>query len=141
MSEFEQLARDIAVAHGLQPELVCAVCEQESGWNNWAIRFEPAFKAKYVDPLGLSPTEGTARSFSWGLMQLMGEVARELGYKDNLAKLCDPATGLEWGCRLLVKKLEGSSVHDGLQRWNGGGSAVYADQVLARVAKYATPSS
>ena len=139
MNELTQLAAAAAKTHGLDPVLVCAVCEQESGWEPWSIRFEPAFKTRYVDPLGLTDTESFARSFSWGLMQLMGQVARELGFQGHLASLCDPATGLEWGCKLLINKLKdvNGDVHMGLQRWNGGGNPNYADQVIARMPKYA----
>lgn len=142
-SPFQQLAVAAAKTHGLDPSLVCAVVEQESAWDPWSIRFEPRFLARYVQPLGLADTESYARSFSWGLMQLMGQVARELGYKGHLAALCDPATGLEWGCKHLAAKV--ADVHGeikmALQRWNGGGNPNYADQVLGRMSKYADPSS
>lgn len=143
MSDLQQLAITAAQAHGLDARLVLAVCEQESNWNPWAIRFEPRFLARYVAPLGLTDTESYARSFSWGLMQLMGQVARELGYKGNLAALCDPTIGLEWGCKHLANKLKDvhGDVHMGLQRWNGGGNPNYADQVIARMSKYANPPS
>ena len=32
-----------AQKYGLEPEIVAAVCEQESGWDPLAVRFEPAF--------------------------------------------------------------------------------------------------
>lgn len=143
MSDLIQLAKATAQQHGLDPVLVCAVCEQESAWNPWALRFEPRFYARYVEPLGLSDTESYARSFSWGLMQLMGQVSRELGFDGHLASLCDPAVALEWGCRHLANKLKdvNGDVHMALQRWNGGGNPNYADQVLARMPKYANPPS
>ena len=75
------LARATAEAHQLDAALVCAICEQESAWNPWAIRYEPAFFAHYVAPQlaagQISNTEAQARAFSWGLMQVMGQVARE----------------------------------------------------------------
>ncbi len=40
------LARRAAAAQSLDPALVCAVVEQESAWNPWAIRYEPLFFAK-----------------------------------------------------------------------------------------------
>jgi soluble lytic murein transglycosylase-like protein len=143
VNELQPLAAAAAKAHGLDPGLVCAVVEQESGWNQWAIRHEPAFFTRYVQPLGLADTEGVARSFSWGLMQLMGEVARELGYTGHLAALCEPSIGLEWGCRHLANKMRAANgdVHAALQHWNGGGNASYADQVIARMPKYATNDS
>jgi hypothetical protein len=45
------LAQRAAEAEGLDTALVCAVVEQESGWNPWAMRYEPGFFAKYVAPL------------------------------------------------------------------------------------------
>jgi len=103
------LARAAAAAHSLDPALVCAVCEQESAWNPWAIRYEPGFLARYVAPLftagKISATEAYARSFSWGLMQVMGQVAREHDFTGaSVAQLCDPATGLDVGCQVLAHK-------------------------------------
>jgi soluble lytic murein transglycosylase-like protein len=40
------LARKAASAQSLDAALVCAVVEQESGWNPWAMRYEPAFFVK-----------------------------------------------------------------------------------------------
>jgi soluble lytic murein transglycosylase-like protein len=134
------LARAAAAAHSLDPALVCAVCEQESAWNPWAIRYEPGFLARYVAPLftagKISATEAYSRSFSWGLMQVMGQVAREHGFVDaSLAELCDPDIGLDVGCRVLAHKLvaAGGSVERALQLWNGGANPDYAAQVLARL--------
>jgi hypothetical protein len=105
--EIIDLARQIACEHGLDPALACAVIEQESAWNPWAVRYEPAFLSRYIAPLytagKFSPTEAYMRSMSWGLMQVMGQVAREFGFKEqSLAELCDPATGIEFGCRILA---------------------------------------
>ena len=86
--------------------LVCAIIEQESAWNPHAIRYEPGFRTRYVAPLGLPPTEEIARSISWGLMQVMGQVAREHGFTGKfLSALCDPALGLDIGCAALASKL------------------------------------
>jgi soluble lytic murein transglycosylase-like protein len=45
------LAKDQAKQFALDPALVCAVVEQESEWNPWAIRAEKGFETRYVDPL------------------------------------------------------------------------------------------
>jgi soluble lytic murein transglycosylase-like protein len=78
------VAHKAAALQSLDPALVCAVVEQESGWNTWAMRYEPAFFTKYVAPLytnnKIAATEAWARGFSWGLMQVMGQVARESGF-------------------------------------------------------------
>lgn len=136
--ELITLARQVAKTHHLDPKLVCAVVEQESGWEPWAIRYEPRFEAKYEAPLDLSATEEVARSISWGLMQIMGENARERGYKGLLPALCAPATGLEYGCRQLkveINRAKGN-VEQALQFWNGGGNPFYAKEVMARMEKY-----
>ena len=121
--ELLNLGARIAERQGLDPALVCAVIEQESGWDPNAIRFEPGFRERYVAPLGLSATEEISRSMSWGLMQVLGQVAREHGYKGNfLAGLCDPSTNLEIGCVVLARKLAAAdgNVSAGLLLWNGG---------------------
>jgi len=74
------IARTIAQQHALDPALVCAIVEQESSWDTHAMRYEPGFRARYVAPLGLPPTEEVARSISWGLMQVMGQSARASGF-------------------------------------------------------------
>jgi soluble lytic murein transglycosylase-like protein len=141
-SQFETLARNLAVKHGLNDALVCAVIEQESSWNPAAKRYEPAFYTHYIRPLmmsmGLTQEEATNRATSWGLMQIMGEVARELGYTDALPDLCDPATGIEWGCRKLAQCMvrANADAYRALQFWNGGGNPNYAPQVIARMDKY-----
>ena len=133
------LARDAAARHSLDPALVCAVIEQESAWDPHAMRYEPGFRLRYVAPLRLPPSEEIARSISWGLMQVMGQVAREHEFIGKfLSALCDPTTGIEIGCRVLTAKLARSAgdVSRGLQLWNGGANSEYAAQVLARVNSY-----
>jgi soluble lytic murein transglycosylase-like protein len=136
-------ARKAAAAHSLDPALVCAVVEQESGWNPWAMRFEPLFFAKYVAALytnnKVSASEAYARGFSWGLMQVMGQVAREAGFDAlYLSALCDPEQGLAIGCKVLHKKFDAAAgdVTRALLAWNGGANPAYAAHVLARKPHY-----
>jgi len=138
-SELTALARTTAARHALDPTLVCAVIEQESAWDTHAIRYEPAFRARYVAPLGLPPTEEVARSISWGLMQVMGQVAREHGFSGKfLSAMCEPASGLDVGCAVLAAKISSADgdIPRALALWNGGANPDYASQVLARMAKY-----
>jgi len=137
--ELIALARAAAERHALDPALVCAVVEQESAWDAHAIRYEPAFRTRYVAPLGLPPTEEVARSISWGLMQVMGQVAREHGFTGKfLSALCDPAAGLDVGCAVLAVKVSSADgeIARALTLWNGGANPDYAPQVLARIASY-----
>src|SRR5277367_117832 len=139
----KQLAGKYAAKYGLDAALVAAVCEQESSWNCFAARYEPAFFSRYNQPMISNGTlsnmtEATLRSMSIGLMQTMGEVVREFGYKGNLLALTDPDTSLDWGCQKLKKCLDtaGGDFHTALQHWNGGSNLSYADEVLARMSKY-----
>ena len=133
-------AQGAAERHKLDVALVCAIVEQESSWNPWAMRYEPAFYAKYIEPLieknNLSATEALARATSWGLMQVMGQVAREHGFAGQyFSQLCDPDAGLEIGCRVFTAKVAASKgdIEAALQLWNGGGNAGYAAEVLSRL--------
>ena len=141
------LATRHATLYGLDPLIVCAVIEQESDWDTWAIRYEPAFFSRYIQPIQsgprpLSATEAAARAFSFGLMQIMGQTARELGVASLfLVELCDPDTGVDFGCRKLQKCFQDySDPEAALLRYNGGANSNYGKQVLARVAKYAPGS-
>ena len=135
---FISLAKRHATARGLLPHVVCAICERESSWDPWAIRYEPDFQRRYVTPLGLDATASVARSISWGLMQVMGQSAREVGYAGPLPALCDPANGLEWGCRLFAEKLKHAegNYQQALNLWNGGDNPAYAPEVLAIAEQY-----
>jgi len=133
-----ELAKKIAGEVGVDGALVCAVVEKESSWETWAIRYEPAFRARYVAPLELPPTAEIARSMSWGLMQLMGQSARELGFNGPLPQICDPATGLLWGAKKLARVIEDAhgDVAVGLELWNGGADPKYAADAMARMKNY-----
>ncbi len=133
-------AARIAGQHGIEPALVQAVCHNESSWRPWAVRYELAFYDRYIVPLkGLSATERQMRSTSWGLMQIMGQTARELGFAgDYLTELCDPLTNLEFGCRKLARCLDRASqdMRLSLLGYNGGGDKGYPDRVLLFLPRY-----
>lgn len=130
-----------ARVHLLDSALVAAVCEQESDWNPWAVRFEPAFEARYIKPaLPQAPTtREMTLAMSFGLMQIMGETAIEFGYTGKfLSGLCDPDEGAEYGCRKLRRccDLHPNDVQGALLAYNGGSDVAYATQVIARMSKY-----
>ena len=154
------MPRLAARKHGLDRKLVCAIIEQESGWNNWANRYEPGFYRRYIAPMLASrrrgvkskgklnlvvprhvsaDTEANGRATSWGLMQVMGQTARENGFKGRFfSEMCAPEVGLDVGCRVLRRYLDskGGDLRAGLLKWNGGGNKKYPDEVLARRHKY-----
>src|SRR4030088_129046 len=142
-SQLIVLARKAAAAQSLDPALVCAVIEQESAWNPWAIRYEPLFFAKYVASLytnnKISASEAYARGFSWGLMQVMGQVARESGFDALfLSTLCDPEQGLAVGCKVLRKKIDAMAgdTTRGLLAWSMRSDTSYPSRVIARIPHY-----
>src|SRR5690242_15899830 len=107
LDQLRTLAQQKAQVYKLPDVLICAIVEQESAWNTWAIRYEPAFFDRYISKLNLpNETEAHARAFSWGLMQTMGQVAREHGFHGPLSALCDPDNGLEMGCKIFAAKLD-----------------------------------
>lgn len=95
--------RDVAAAalrHNLDPALVMAVIQVESG-----------FQPDAVSPAG-----------AVGLMQVMPATAEEMGFVD----VADPAVNLEAGCRYLAALLEvfGGDVDLALAGYNAGPGAV-----------------
>jgi soluble lytic murein transglycosylase-like protein len=96
----EQRVIEVATREGLDPALVLAVIEAESGQ-----------EADAVSPKG-----------AVGLMQVLPETAAEIGYPDA----ADPASNLEAGCRYLAALLEGfgGDVELALAAYNAGPGAV-----------------
>lgn len=111
--------------------LLSALVLQESGGDSWASRFErltwqkrerfvnPSF---YAEKLHISQdTEEVFQCTSWGPMQLMGFVAREVGYDGQLNRLSIPEVGLSWSAkkldRILAKYMETPDV---IAAWNHG---------------------
>jgi soluble lytic murein transglycosylase-like protein len=141
----KEKAREAAHTYALDPFLVYAVVQQESDWNPKAYRREKAFGKKYVDPSpDLNDTERIGREISWGLMQVMGQTARELGFRGPyLPELCEPEIGLKWGCIKLFRemvKADGDK-HKALLGYNGGGNPAYADEVIEKIANYPSEKS
>lgn len=140
--ELLRVAISAALNVDLDPALVCSVCAHESdGWQPYAVRYEPAFYDRYISSMkGLTPTEMTMRATSFGLMQIMGQKAREQGFDGKfLTELLDPLNAVTRGCRELKRQLEkhGQDVNAALLGYNGGGNANYPSLVMAHYKDYA----
>lgn len=142
-ANYVAIARAAAPEFGLDPSLVCAVIEQESAWQPTATRYEPAFFVRYIEPLIHSGQlsdmqEAKDRATSWGLMQLMLQTAREMGFTGPAIALTDPETGIVWGCRKLQRCFERAknNAHTSLLFYNGGQNLTYADNVLQKIRNY-----
>lgn len=158
-----------AARNGLDPKLVMALVMVESGGNQHAWNPEPAYRYfwdvrkgkpfRFVTALearaevppedfgclaGDPDQEWWAQQASWGLMQVMGALARELGFKGPyLPELCsNPEVNLSLGCLHLgrLMKWAAGNADRALSAYNGGkgGNLVppyrnqdYATKVLA----------
>ena len=120
---------------------------QESSWSPYAIRYEPGFYDKYVKGMNLPQTERIARATSWGLLQIMGQVAREYGFQEKyLSALVDPAVNLRLAARILKHRYAHTrSWRGALAAYNGGlggnqtppyRNDFYVEKVLARARQY-----
>lgn len=116
-NQFDELINESADRFDLCRELVRAVVKVESGGNTWLNRYEPHWRY-HLDPPGWAKrltrdgmtttmvTERVNQSTSWGLMQVMGTVARELGFTGPLPQLADPEIGLHFGCMKLRELID-----------------------------------
>lgn len=132
VQQFIEIVQEMAAREGIDPDLACAIASVESSWNPWAVRFEPAWKYTltpeiFGERLGITLlTEKSMQSHSWGLMQVMGSVARELGFRGPLQMLCDPRTGATFGCKKLRSFLDKyGSEKDAIASYNAGGPRRY----------------
>lgn len=146
--------------------LVLAIGEQESSFDPWAWNPEPKYRylwdvlmmkpfrkltpaenASEIPPKDFRAYKGVpadaewwGQQASWGVLQIMGAVARERGFAGRyLSQLCDPPEGLKYGCIHLAALLRRyKDPFPALEAWNGGPGAVgnngnYAKEVLARL--------
>lgn len=147
-----KIFEEIAKPYGLDPRLVIAIAKVESSLEPSVVRFEPAWAyhwrvTEFAKSLNISRnTEKTLQAMSWGLMQVMGTVARELGYKDMLTKLIKPRTNIRLGCLQLVKLFDRyddkikviAAYNAGSARKGSDGKFVnqeYVDKVLRNLAR------
>ena len=106
--------------------LVAAIIWHESKGQIYATRFEPNYKwlydvDKFVNHLNSKETEIALQSCSFGLMQIMGAVVRELGYTGYLAKIYRPDINIYYGCMYLDKlRKKWPDMKDHVAAYNGG---------------------
>ena len=121
--DLRALIKSIARDFDLPWEMVEAIAVTESSLNPYALRYEPQYKYLYLldERSTLSPTERIGQMCSWGLMQVMGAVAREHGFKGYFPQLCDPVVGLRYGCLHVTKfRAKYGDWHDVIAAYNAG---------------------
>lgn len=111
---------------GLDAQLIAAFIMTESSGNPDATRFEPHWAyfyspELYTDDEHNLAEERTQQATSWGLMQVMGSVARELKYRGDLESLVIPELSVKYGCLLLTRlKLRYPDQNDMIAAYNAG---------------------
>lgn len=144
LKPYEDIIFSSADKYEVKAQLICAVIMQESRGRAWSYRYEPTVKwsyypLNYKDKLGISlDTEIMAQKTSWGLMQIMGFKAREMGYDNHLPQLLLPSVGIEWGCKVISSLQKKYSGDDVIAAYNGGsprkdGQGKYISELLTYV--------
>lgn len=164
------IARGQARSQGVPLDLVLGVIDTESSGDTWAWNPEANWRyfwdfeagrpfrqvtakelgdeyppSDFSGPRGVDPdAEWWGQQASWGLMQVMGAVAREIGFTGRfLSELCDPAIGV-WAGTIVLRRhltrwrdqdLAVSAYNAGSPRVVPGSSALanqsYVDKVSA----------
>jgi soluble lytic murein transglycosylase-like protein len=108
--ELRPLCARLGASFDIDPRLLEAFVHVESTGRPYATRYEPHTTRyirdsyDYARACGITAeTENVHQQTSWGLMQIMGFTARELGFAGNLPELCIPTNGVEYGCRYLKR--------------------------------------
>ena len=116
-----------ANAHGIDEDLLFAICKVESDFNQYATRYEDTYRFLYkindfVNKDNTYKTEKTNQKTSFGIMQVLGAVLREYGYDStNLRDILNlPADQLYYGCIHLKKKLDKYGYKLGILAYNSG---------------------
>jgi hypothetical protein len=118
--EFLELVRYEAQRAGLEPRLVLAVIDVESGFRKYAV----------------------SKAGARGYMQVMPFWVREIGMPGQ--NLFHPRTNLRYGCVILrhYLEIERGNLHNALARYNGSlGRPEYPDRVLRALRENWTPGA
>lgn len=94
----------------IDPAMIRSIIQTETEWAN-TVRYEEDYR--YISNVMTHArnnhitfkTETVLQRMSWGLMQVMGGTARDLGYEGHLLELAtSQALGLEYGVRYLKSR-------------------------------------
>ena len=122
-----------ANAYGIDEDLLFAICEVESNFDPKATRYEPHYHwlykpSSFVDENWTIEEEKRCQKTSWGLMQVMGGVLREYGYRGHIDNIINHiADQLYYGCAHLKKKLDKYGLKLGILSYNSGSPIKGAD--------------
>ena len=101
---------EVSQEQNVPAAILAAIVQTESGANRHGIRFESQYKYLFKTKENAQEnriteaTETVMQMTSFGLTQVMGAVARELGLKGTIFQLLEPEVNLTY-CALLLKRL------------------------------------
>jgi soluble lytic murein transglycosylase-like protein len=127
MDRGDQAFQAICERFGIEPDLAAGIITVESEWNPLAVRYEGNFHFLVApdanaEKHGITPiTERVLQKCSYGLMQIMGGRARELGFALPLPALFEAKLNIEYGCRCLRDiKRRYTKLEDIIAAYNAG---------------------
>lgn len=116
MKLFKALIEENAIKYNIDADIISAIILTESSGNTWAVRYEPMYRwvlpissmKAYSETIGITvETIMISQKMSLGLMQIMYAIALdEYGFRGPPTQLCDPAIGIDYGCRHLRKFID-----------------------------------
>lgn len=153
-SSLSNIIKSASSVHEIASKIIAGVILVESSGNPKVSRYEDGFYQRYIAkadrqtlkgyiPNSISlDTEKRLRAFSWGAMQIMGQVARERGYKKEfLYDLLDPDVNIHLGTQILAGYFKATGHWNAaLLRYNGGGDAEYPNRVFKKITSGAVNS-
>jgi soluble lytic murein transglycosylase-like protein len=154
ITRWRDIADAVGAVYNLPTDLLLAVIATESSGCSTAARVERGFWTRYGTQAVVELRHTDSPLVEWidypdflctsfGLMQVLPVVAFERGMRLRYpTDLCDPATGIEAGCRQLVHCLHAVNplvtwrtcspieLRAALSRYNGGADSAYPTRLL-----------
>jgi soluble lytic murein transglycosylase-like protein len=131
---FDEMIENHAKIESLDPNWVKAIIQQESRFNLYSIRYEPTYPYLfrpefYSKILNITlDTEMMCQKMSWGLGQIMGGLARNLGFSKDLPALIDSETNIIYICEYLNQlKSHAKMPEQFFAGYNGGVGAILSE--------------
>lgn len=139
----------------LPPEMILAIIETESDGNPYAATYHANYSwinMQTKRPADCHPnTESVHQRMAWGLMQIMGAIARDMGFEGWLTELTNPeiniAIGMKYLASLAKKYMESHGIDGVIAAYNAGSpkktadgkyrNQAYVDKVKSLMLKYA----
>lgn len=132
-SPYREVIQRIAQEEGVDPLLVEAIIQQESGGKADAFRHEPGYWLRYCvkDPKWQAEEPRRVAS-SYGLMQVMYPTAVDHGFNQEPEALFGIDANIRIGCRVVKRLLErfSGNVQEALAAYNGGVGGITRAQPL-----------